>query len=115
VASDGLRILDRLGAVETARLVRRQLRERGFRSLPRGPKAATRANPGRLIDRQLEVLALLADGHTNAEIAERLHLSRRTVDNHVAALLARLEVRSRRDAVAAVADLGLLGPRERES
>jgi hypothetical protein len=36
VASDGLRILDRLGAIAAARLVRRQLRERGVRSLPRG-------------------------------------------------------------------------------
>jgi len=112
VASDGLRILDRLGAIAAARLVRRQLRERGVRSLPRGPRAATRANPGRLTDRQLEVLGLLADGRTNAEIADRLYLSRRTVDNHVAALLARLGVGSRRDAVAAAADLGLLGPRE---
>jgi DNA-binding CsgD family transcriptional regulator len=112
VASDGLRILDRLGAIAAARLVRRQLRERGVRSLPRRPRAATRANPGRLTDRQLEVLGLLADGRTNAEIADRLYLSRRTVDNHVAALLARLGVGSRRDAVAAAADLGLLGPRE---
>ena len=69
-------------------------------------------NPGRLTDRQLDVLALVADGRTNAEIADRLYLSRRTVDNHVAALLARLGVDSRRDAVAAAADLGLLGPRE---
>jgi DNA-binding CsgD family transcriptional regulator/tetratricopeptide (TPR) repeat protein len=109
-ASEGLRILDRLGAVAAASLVRRQLRERGVRRLPRGPRATTRANPGRLTDRQLEVLALLADGRTNAEIAERLHLSRRTVDNHVAALLTRLEVGSRHDAVAAATDLGLLGP-----
>jgi predicted ATPase len=62
-----------------------------------------------------EVLALLADGSTNAAIAGRLHLSRRTVDNHVAALLTRLDVGSRRDAVAVAAGLGLLGPRERET
>jgi DNA-binding NarL/FixJ family response regulator len=36
------------------------------------------------------VLALLAEGSTNAEIVDRLHLSQRTVDNHAAALLARL-------------------------
>jgi DNA-binding CsgD family transcriptional regulator len=108
VASDGLRILDRLGAIAAARLVRRQLRERGVRSLPRGPRAATRANPGRLTDRQLEVLALLAEGRTNTEIAARLVVSPRTVDNHVAALLRRLDVRSRRELAEAAARLGLL-------
>jgi DNA-binding CsgD family transcriptional regulator len=77
---------------------------RGGRERPPGP---TR---GRLTDRQLEVLGLLAHGRTNAEIADRLYLSRRTVDTHVAALLARLGVGSRRDAVAAAADLGLIGP-----
>jgi DNA-binding CsgD family transcriptional regulator len=108
VASRGLRLLDRLGAVAAARLVRRRLRERGVRRLPRGPRATTRANPGRLTDRQLEVLALLAEGLTNAEIAARLYLSQRTVDNHVAALLARLGVGSRHDALVVAASLGLL-------
>jgi DNA-binding CsgD family transcriptional regulator len=115
VASQGLQILDRLGAVAAASLVRRRLRERGVRHLPRGPRATTRANPGRLTDRQLEILTLLAAGRTNAEIADRLHLSRRTVDNHVAALLTRLDVGSRHDAVTAAVDLGLLRPRERET
>jgi DNA-binding NarL/FixJ family response regulator len=76
--------------------------------VPRGPRAATRANPGRLTDRQLEVLALLAEGRTNTEIATRLVVSPRTVDNHVAALLRRLDVQSRRDVAAAAARLGLL-------
>jgi DNA-binding NarL/FixJ family response regulator len=115
VASQGLQTLDRLGAVAAASLVRRRLRERGVRHLSRGPRATTRANPGRLTDRQLEILTLLAAGRTNAEIADRLHLSRRTVDNHVAALLTRLDVGSRHDAVTAAVDLGLLRPRERET
>jgi DNA-binding CsgD family transcriptional regulator/tetratricopeptide (TPR) repeat protein len=111
----GLRILDRLGAAAAARIVRRRLRRRGLRGLPRGPRATTRANPGRLTNRQLDVLALLAEGRTNAEIAARLYVSRRTVDNHVAAVLTRLAVRSRRDAVAAAAGLGLLRPGDRET
>jgi len=61
------------------------------------------------------VLALLAEGRTNAEIAARLYVSRRTVDNHVAALLARLGVRSRRDAAAAAAGLGLPSSAGRET
>jgi DNA-binding NarL/FixJ family response regulator len=76
--------------------------------------AAVGGNPfyltEQLTDRQLEVLALLAKGWTNAEIAARLYLSQRTVDNHVAALLARLGVSSRHDALAVATDLGLLDP-----
>ncbi|HZB50362.1 MAG TPA: helix-turn-helix transcriptional regulator, partial [Mycobacteriales bacterium] len=104
----GLSILDGLGATAAAAVCRRRLRQAGVTGLPRGPRAATRANPGRLTDRQLEVLGLLAEGRTNAEIAARLVLSPRTVDNHVAALLRRLEVSSRGDAVRAAAALSLL-------
>ena len=98
-------MLDRLGAPAAAAVCRRRLRRAGV-PVPRGPRAATRSNPGRLTDRQLEVLALLAEGRTNAEIAARLVVSPRTVDNHVAALLRRLGVRSRREVAAAAADLG---------
>jgi DNA-binding NarL/FixJ family response regulator len=54
------------------------------------------------------VLGLLAEGRTNTEIAARLVVSPRTVDNHVAALLRRLDVRSRRELAEAAARLGLL-------
>lgn len=104
----GLQLLDDLGAVPAAALTRRRLRAEGMRGIPRGPSAATRANPGHLTARQTEVLALLVDGCTNAEIAARLYLSQRTVDNHVAALLDRLGVSSRRCAVDRAVDLGLL-------
>jgi DNA-binding CsgD family transcriptional regulator/tetratricopeptide (TPR) repeat protein len=107
----GLHTLDSLGAVPAAALVRRRLRRDGVRRVPRGPSAATRANPGGLTNRQLEVLRLLAASRTNGEIAERLHVSRRTVDNHVAALLDRLGTRSRRAAAAKAAELGLLHER----
>jgi DNA-binding CsgD family transcriptional regulator/tetratricopeptide (TPR) repeat protein len=115
VALEGLRILDGLGAAATAALVRRRLQRRGVHGLPRGPRATTRANPGRLTDRQLDVLALLAEGRTNSEIAARLYVSRRTVDNHVAAVLARLGVTSRQEAVAAATALRLLRTAGRET
>ena len=74
--------------------------------VPRRRAASTRAHPAGLTDRQPDVLALLADGLTNAEIADRLVLSVRTVDSHVAAILDRLGVRTRREAAAPALKLG---------
>jgi DNA-binding NarL/FixJ family response regulator len=54
-----------------------------------------------LTAREAEVLALLAEGHTNSEIAERLYLSERTAEHHVSAILTKLDVKSRRDAARA--------------
>jgi DNA-binding CsgD family transcriptional regulator len=96
-----LATLERLGATAAADLVRRRLRGKGVTRLPRRPLPRTRANPAGLTDRQLEVLGLLADGLTNAEIADRLVVSVRTVDHHVAAILAKLGVTSRREAARA--------------
>ena len=72
-----------------------QLRKRGFSHLPRGPRRATTANVAGLTPRQVEVLALVEQGLSNAEIAARLTLSPKTVDHHVSALLDKLGVASR--------------------
>jgi DNA-binding CsgD family transcriptional regulator len=104
--------LDALGAEPLARRVRARLREVGVARIPRGPVEVTRQNPAGLTERQVEVLRLLGQRLTNAEIAERLVLSVRTVDAHVAAVLAKLGLRSRREAPARAADLGVL-PREK--
>jgi DNA-binding NarL/FixJ family response regulator len=45
------------------------------------------------------VLRLIDEGLTNAELAERLYLSVRTVDHHVSAILTKLDVSGRRDAI----------------
>lgn len=105
-ANDGLAILDDLGAVATAARVRRQLRERGRLTVRRGPQPATRANRFGLTRRQSEVLELISDGLTNAQIADRLFVSVRTVDHHVSAILTRLGVSTRVEAAAMSDDGG---------
>jgi len=64
-------------------------------------------NPANLTPRELEVLALLGDGLTNAEIAERLFLSEKTVAHHVSAILPKLGVANRVQAVTETARLGI--------
>jgi DNA-binding CsgD family transcriptional regulator len=97
----------RLGASPAAAIVARRLRERGASGLPRGPRPATLQNPAALTPRELEVLALVAEGLRNAQIAERLYLSRRTVDHHVSAILRKLDVPTRGQASAEAVRLGL--------
>jgi DNA-binding CsgD family transcriptional regulator/tetratricopeptide (TPR) repeat protein len=104
---EALALLDGLGARQTAQRLRRQLRRRGNLRVPRGPNRATAANPAGLTGRQVEVLALLAEGLTDAEIAARLSLSAKTVGHHVSALLAKLGVGSRHQAAAAARRLGV--------
>jgi DNA-binding CsgD family transcriptional regulator len=101
--------LQQLGAGPAAASVGRRLRQRGEQGLARGPRPSTRENPAGLTSRQLEVLELLAQGLRNAEIAERLVLSHRTVDHHVAALLQKLGARTRAEASAHAVRLGLAG------
>jgi DNA-binding CsgD family transcriptional regulator len=104
----GLAELQRLGARPAANRVARALRERGVRDVRRGPRAATRENPAGMTARELEVLALVAEGLRNAEIAERLFLSEKTVGHHVSAILRKLDVRTRSQAGAAAVRLGVV-------
>lgn len=103
-----LDILDRLGADAVAGKVRRDLRARGVSAVPARRRTTTLANAAGLTTRQTEVLRLLDDGLTNAELAERLYLSVKTVDHHVSAILTKLDVTKRRDAVRRARELGLL-------
>jgi len=106
---EALATFDRLGARPAAAAAARRLRELGARDIPRGPRPATRANPAGLTAREVEVLRLIAAGFRNAEIADRLSLSPKTVDHHVSALLAKLGAQSRSEAVHTAARLGALG------
>jgi DNA-binding NarL/FixJ family response regulator len=60
-----------------------------------------------LTPREVEVLRLVVDGLRNAEIAERLYLSVKTVDHHVSAILRKLGVRSRGEAATTAVTQGL--------
>jgi DNA-binding CsgD family transcriptional regulator/tetratricopeptide (TPR) repeat protein len=101
--------LEHLGARPLAAAVARRLRELGVRGLARGPRAPTRANPANLTAREAEVLALVAEGLRNADIARRLFVSPKTVDHHVSAILTKLGVRTRGEAARAAARLGING------
>jgi DNA-binding CsgD family transcriptional regulator/tetratricopeptide (TPR) repeat protein len=101
---EALEILDTAGAAVVSLRVRRRLRGQGVRRIPRGPRAAARADPSGLTARQREVLEQLRNGATNAEIAERLVISPKTVDHHVSAVLAKLGVANRREAAGLVGD-----------
>ena len=104
----GLELLDRLGAEATARGVRRRLRAAGVRGMDRARRSDTLAHPAGLTRREQEVLALLADGRTNDDIAAALVISSKTVDHHVSAVLGKLGVPNRREAAAAARERGLL-------
>jgi DNA-binding CsgD family transcriptional regulator len=103
-----LEVFDQLGAQPAAERTRLRLRELGTRSIPRGPRPATRANAFGLTPREVEIVALLAQGLTNAAIAARLHRSEKTIDHHVSSVLAKLDVRTREAAAAAAASRGLV-------
>jgi ATP/maltotriose-dependent transcriptional regulator MalT len=105
---ESLGLLQELQADAAAARVARLLREHGVRDVPRGPRRSTRGNPAGLTAREVEVLEQIAHGLRNAEIAERLFLSQKTVDHHVSSILRKLGVPSRGRAAAEAARLGVL-------
>ena len=89
----------------------RRLRALGVRDVPqlrRGPRASTRANPAGLTQRETEVLALVVAGLRNAEIAEQLYLTPKTVSHHLSAIYTKLGVETRTEAAHAASRLGIV-------
>jgi DNA-binding CsgD family transcriptional regulator len=95
-----LDIFTDLRTLPAAARARRLLQAKGVRvPSQRGRRPSTAGHPSGLTAREAEVLDLLSEGLTNAQIAERLFLSTRTVDHHVSAILGKLGVSSRGEAV----------------
>ncbi len=95
-----LTIFEQLGARPAALALRNQMRARGVRGVPRGARTSTRCHPHGLTRREAEILTLLCDGLRNSVIARRLFVSTKTVDHHVSAILAKLGVQTRAEAIA---------------
>lgn len=97
---EALAIFERLGAAPAAHALRKQMRERGVRKIPRGARMSTLRHPQGLTRREAEILTLLSDGLRNSVIARRLFVSTKTVDHHVSAILTKLGVQTRAEAIA---------------
>lgn len=93
-----LKIFEVLGAKSAAEALRQELQAGGGLPAAREPRSSTRQNPFGLTNRQVEILALLMDNCSNTQIAARLHISPKTVDHHVSALLSKMGVHAREDA-----------------
>lgn len=77
------------------------IRVNSVRLAPEMGRPRSNRDPGALTEREQEVLALLRDGLTNAQIAERLGISLETARHHVSEILSKLDVSSRDEAAAA--------------
>jgi DNA-binding NarL/FixJ family response regulator len=96
------------GNAMLAPTVTRRLLDAYARRLP-SPGLA-RKTLERLSDRERDVLALVADGCSNAEIGERLHLAESSVKTHISHLLAKLELRQRAQLAVLAYETGLVPP-----
>jgi predicted ATPase/DNA-binding CsgD family transcriptional regulator len=92
-----LQEFEALGAAPAADIARQRLRAMGIRRIKRGPQPRTQADPNGLTARERQIYELLQDALSNAEIAQRLHRSERTIEHHVAAVFAKLGVGGRQE------------------
>jgi DNA-binding CsgD family transcriptional regulator len=94
---EAVEIYESLGALRDVARAEASLRTLGVRRGRRGPRRRPRIGWESLTETERRVVELVVDGHTYREIGQRLFISRRTVETHVAHVFAKLEVSSRRD------------------
>jgi DNA-binding CsgD family transcriptional regulator len=103
-----IRIFQRMGATGIVQRLSDVLRQEGVATVAAKPRLSTQKNPLGLTNRQMDVLRALSEGLSNQGIGDRLFVSPKTVDHHVSAILAKLEVSTRGEAAAKARKLSLL-------
>jgi len=106
--AEGVRVVARGDALLAASVTRRLL-DRFVDALP--DPAGAPPPPSLLTEREVDVLRLVAAARSNTEIAAELHVSEPTVKTHVSAVLRKLGLRDRVQAVVYAYDVGLVRPR----
>ena len=108
------KMLEAMDAKAGMAIIRDQAKELGISSkLPRekrGPYKATRQHPAGLTLKEQEVLGFILEGASNKEISDSLSRSRRTVENHVSSILAKLNVNNRLEAMLRIQNEPWLSP-----
>ena len=103
----GLSIFSRMGAEPAADRLRLRMRKAGLARIPARPRRSTRSAPAQLTRREVEILGLVEQGLTNAEIAGRLFITEKTAGHHVSAILAKLGARTRTEAASTARKMGI--------
>jgi DNA-binding NarL/FixJ family response regulator len=106
--AEAVRVVATGDAVITPSVMRRLIAELAHLG---GPRAPTRARLEGLTERETEVLALIAHGLSNTEIAERLVIAEQTIKTHVGRILSKLNLRDRAQAIVFAYETGLVQPR----
>ena len=106
-AREAVDILDRIGAPAVREALLRTRHANGL-PVPRGPRTANRSHDAQLTPRELEVLALVAGGLSNADVSRKLYISEKTVGHHMSSILRKLDQPTRARAVALARSQGIV-------
>ncbi|MET7697094.1 MULTISPECIES: response regulator transcription factor [unclassified Streptomyces] len=106
--AEAVRVVAAGDALLAPGITRRLIAE--FSRLNATPRAPLKQRVGELTERETEVLALIAQGLSNAEIAERLVVAEQTVKTHVGRILVKLGLRDRTQAAVFAYESGLVRP-----